>query len=235
MEPVHGRVQLKIIHLIIASPGEAYDQFKLCIHKHLCSLQPFVTHFFLYGKNKYQTAHVLSGYDLVFDCNDAYGGGITLKTALACNHILKNNIPFDFCVRTNLSAIFPHANLTSIMSKLPREKCYAGIIGKYKGKGHKYVSGAGMILSPDVIHLISLLAENKMETQNDKLSDDVRIGQYLGTKGIYPDTPTGYIRECVTRANIKILAYNKITQLRFKTRNRKDDAAIMNQVVKVYL
>lgn len=223
----------KIIFLIIASGGEAYDQFKREIHRYFTCLttKGYVhEHYFLYGKD-YDTQLKLQDVDLVLSCKDSWQGGILAKTSLACTFIKTKE--YDFCVRTNLSALFNMRRMSDILDNLPSNKCYAGIV--YNALGYRYVSGAGMILSPDVVQILSSLSDrtNLQMLEEDTMPDDVRIGAELKTHSIVGRLPTAYVRSDFKPAdtvyNDKI--HNKTVQFRFKTANRFQDVVRMKKVV----
>ncbi len=86
------------------------------------------------------------------------------------------NIPFksyNFILRTNISSFYVFHNLLPVLESLPKERLLAGEVNG------NYVSGAGMIFSPDVCEL---LVQNKDAVVNYDFADpfdDVIISFYL--------------------------------------------------------
>lgn len=226
-------ISKKVIFLIIASGGDAYDQFKVEIDRYftwLCTKGYQYRHFFLYGRD-YDTNVRLEHADLVLDCQDSWQGGILAKTSLACKHI--STIEYDYCIRTNLSALFNAKALDNVLRTLPQTKCYAGIV--HNNHGYRFVSGAGMILSPDVVVLLASLSDGDKvrDVEKDTMPDDVRIGAVFTQLSIVGRRPTTYVR---TDFGPRIPTYvhsihNKTIQFRFKTTNRYEDAARMKTVI----
>lgn len=80
---------------------------------------------------------------------------------------------YDYILRTNMSSFWVFKNLFLILESLPKEKLLAGEVNG------NYVSGAGMIFTPDVC---DLLVQNKEAVINFDLSDpfdDVILSFYL--------------------------------------------------------
>jgi hypothetical protein len=80
---------------------------------------------------------------------------------------------YDFILRTNISSFYVFHNLLPVLESLPKERLLAGEVNG------NYVSGAGMIFSPDVCEL---LIQNKDAVVHYDLSDpfdDVIMSFYL--------------------------------------------------------
>lgn len=223
----------KVVFLIIASGGEAYDQFKVEINRYFTWLRSKgfqYQHFFLYGRD-YDTNVRLENSDLVLDCQDSWQGGILAKTSLACKHI--STMTYDYCIRTNLSALFHAQSLETLLRILPRSKCYTGIV--HNNHGYRFVSGAGMILSPDVVELLASLSDgDKVRSlEKDTMPDDVRIGAVFTQHALVGNRPTTYVR---TDFGPRIPTYvhrvhSRSIQFRFKTTDRNQDVVRMKNVI----
>lgn len=82
-------------------------------------------------------------------------GGLVPSSLSAMKYALEQS-DFDFIIRTNVSSYWNIPKLISELEKLPRANLYAGVNGlidsgiKKRLLKRKYVSGAGMIMTPDV-------------------------------------------------------------------------------------
>jgi len=108
--------------------------------------------------------------------------GITNKTMKAFRQILKEDSEVNYILRTNLSSFFIVENLLSVVKKLPSEKVYAGVVGDT----NNFVSGAGMMLSRDVVnYLLTHEADiNKLKYED---IDDILFGKILSP--VYTSIP----------------------------------------------
>src|SRR5438477_4562665 len=121
---------MRIVFLILASPGFEYDQFKKIIHEYLEGWkEEEQMHYFLYGNNSYQTEFKYEKNDLVLPYQDSWNDGMIGKTILACKYLLETDLQFDYCVRTNLSSIFHRENIFQLIVNFPKTKCYHGLTG----------------------------------------------------------------------------------------------------------
>lgn len=224
--------KIKVTFLIIASGESIYDDMKREIHRYFTAMKADGCpheHYFLYGKD-YDTAFKVEDADLVLPCTDSWKGGILAKTILACKRIHLTN--FQYCVRTNLSSIFHIDNLIELMANLPREACYAGVTGVKHGR--RFVSGSGMILSPDAVNILASFDDTEVRTiENDTVNDDVRIAEILGKQSITATFPPAYKRNIFDNGIIQrdITKYPSTIQFRFKSANRSNDVACMKCVV----
>ncbi len=80
---------------------------------------------------------------------------------------------YDFILRTNMSSFWVFHNLFPVLEKQPREKLLAGELNG------NYISGAGMIFTPDVCELLIKGKEQVYELRKDEPFDDVRISFFL--------------------------------------------------------
>lgn len=120
---------------------------------------------------------------------EAYGGfgGLVPTTISAMNFLSKTYNP-DFIIRTNVSSYWNIAQLRKLLSQLSTTDLYAGVTGPaYSGisgkfKSARYVSGAGMILSRDVVSRLVDIRDSIDLT----LIDDLTIGRSLAKVGVKP-------------------------------------------------
>jgi hypothetical protein len=98
------------------------------------------------------------------------------KTLDALGYFLRRPT-YDYVVRTNLSSVWDFAKLRSYLETAPRTQFYAGQHVVNKDTGIIIASGAGMILSLDVVR--RLLA-NREKGRPMATYDDVAIGMAIG-------------------------------------------------------
>jgi hypothetical protein len=72
------------------------------------------------------------------------------RTAAFFEYILANK-RFDFLFRTNVSSYVNIANLRTMLSDKPRQGFFNAVVGDYHGR--PFASGAGYVLTPDLIQL----------------------------------------------------------------------------------
>ncbi len=90
---------------------------------------------------------------------------------------------YDFILRTNMSSFYVFHNLLPVLEKLPKEKVMAG------ENGGNFISGAGMIFSPDVCEILVNYGGGIHDIKPNE-ADDVRISQYLNVHHQIPYTQT---------------------------------------------
>lgn len=230
----------KAIFLIIASKGPAYNFFKRELSRYLTKYERnrSVKFFFLYGKNS--APKTRDRNDLIFNIKDSWKSGITFKTFKAFDYILKR-YKFDFCIRTNLSCLFIIPTFLNYLEKIPTTNCYHGIIyptGKVYSKKKliartKFVSGAGMILSPDVVRILSKIDIRKNKYLYINTSDDVIIGYLLSKRNILPSHNKEYIRLYLKNKDEQNLIRDsrKHFHIRLKSSNRMTDLKKMRKII----
>jgi hypothetical protein len=108
--------------------------------------------------------------------------GILAKTLTAFDYFLSRD-SYDFVVRTNISSIWDYPKLLEKLSTLPRSGYYGGSPGGCFDSV-TFVSGSGMILTPDVCKKLSDAREVALSFQN---IDDVDIGLTCHHLGIPMD------------------------------------------------
>ncbi len=80
---------------------------------------------------------------------------------------------YDYILRTNMSSFWVFHNLLSVLETLPREELLAG------QTDGSFVSGAGMLFTPDVCHILVRFKERIFSFRPRDLGDDVRLSYYL--------------------------------------------------------
>ena len=100
---------------------------------------------------------------------------IGLKTTIAFRHVLEN-YDFDYLFRTNTSSYVDVPKLKNFLEGKPEKNLYAGVIGKVFGK-LKFASGAGILLSRDVVERI---CEKENEWKHG-LVDDIAIADIVSS------------------------------------------------------
>jgi hypothetical protein len=98
---------------------------------------------------------------------------IGLKTILAFNHVL-DNYEFDYIFRTNTSSYLDTAKLLEFLEDQPRQNQYAGVVGVTLGDT-KFASGAGILLSKDVVQRVC----DKADGWKHGLVDDVALADLI--------------------------------------------------------
>lgn len=92
-------------------------------------------------------------------------------------HIAPRLSEFDYVIRTNVSSIFIFSRRFEFLKTLPRTQCYCGLPLCWP----HYASGAGIILSPD---MVQLMVDHIDELMDVKPIDDQMISQFLIQYGI---------------------------------------------------
>jgi hypothetical protein len=147
----------------------------------------------------------------------------------------------DFIIRTNVSSYWNLVQLRKILSQLSSKDLYAGVTGPaYSGisgkfKSARYVSGAGMILSRDVVSRLIDIRDSIDLT----LIDDLTIGRSLAKVGIKP-TELGRI-DVRHKSDIKAIdedLFEKTYHFRCKSEHRfggssfRSDVSLMKSIDK---
>lgn len=163
----------KLLVLIIASDNfttylELQKLWRLTMH-----LDPRVDAYFIKGDPKIQSTYKIEEDILWLKMQPTFIPGILEKTVMAFEAMLPNLENYDYVLRTNLSSFYIFHRLFDFLETLPTEGCYCAVPGMVNNI--PFGSGAGFILSPDLIQLIV----NKKDTISYNLIDDVAIGEFL--------------------------------------------------------
>jgi hypothetical protein len=120
------------------------------------------------------TTVVADGNRLLFPGVSGWAG--ILQTTISALSYVNSNFEFDYVVRTNVSSYWNLKRLLEMLDRAPRNDLYMGVIGKsYIPKLNaeiEFISGAGIILSKDVVELI---LQNRDRIEADFI-DDIALG-----------------------------------------------------------
>ncbi len=100
---------------------------------------------------------------------------------LSCLDWVDNNLEYDYILRTTTTSYIDIINLQKFVNKLPTSKLYCSVPDTYPPYEHEkedeivFGSGAGVILSKDIIKLIL----NNLDKWDFTLLDDVAMGKFL--------------------------------------------------------
>lgn len=101
--------------------------------------------------------------------------GILNKTLISMEAMLPRLDEFQYILRTNLSSFYIFPRLLKFLETIPKENCYCGNAIYWRGP-EPFVSGAGIILSTD---LVKMLVDQKNQLMNSRDIDDVAIGKFF--------------------------------------------------------
>lgn len=168
----------KILLLIIASDNfPVYEQFQKCWRSYMHSDPEHIEAYFVKGDPLLREKVKIDG-DIIW-CKTAEGfapqsPALINKTIMAFETLLPRiQQEFDYVIRTSVSCFYHLPRLFAFLDTLPPNKCYAG---SNTGPGSDVISGAGIILSPD---LVEMLVYNKYNFWNRTDPDDCLIGFFF--------------------------------------------------------
>lgn len=181
---------MKVLLLILSSPSKTYDGFKETWKSYM-KCHPNVDSYFIELEQKKQALSE-DGFTLTFTGSESVIPGCLNKTLLALNHFKEM---YDFVVRTNLSSLVHIPRLFEYLTKLKKERIYAGITGHYYT--WKFRSGALFVMSKDIA---SFVAEKG--NIHHELHDDVYIGLIIQQN--YGEIGIPLNRQSITERSIDI-------------------------------
>lgn len=124
--------------------------------------------------NLSNTTVVADGNRLVFPGVSGWAG--ILQTTISALSYVNSNFEFDYVIRTNVSSYWNLQRLLEMLDRAPRNDLYMGVIGKsYIPKLDaelEFISGAGIILSKDIVELI---LKNREQIESNFI-DDIALG-----------------------------------------------------------
>lgn len=177
--------ELKTLVLIIATDDKpAYRELQKIWEAYMNSDPKHFEVYFLRGDPNLSTAFKINKNEIIVKTEEGFAPGILNKTILGMEALQPRLNEFDFVIRTNLSSFYPFDNLLKYLAKLPKRRCYCGVsLYQTKELGLPpeldivpFISGAGIILSPDLVHL---MLKNHQEFEKYKtMPDDVFIGLF---------------------------------------------------------
>lgn len=184
-----------IIILVIASKLQIYDFFKSIWTKY-DKTHPNIRVFYVYGVENTGTStgvdkvnqnelEIIDNADLVFkNVKESLIPGCLDKTIKALEYI-DTNFTYNFLIRSNLSSLWRFKELHDYVENKSNNNnnnalnVYEGITGTHN-KTIKFVSGAGILMSQDVVKNI---LKNK-ERINYGLIDDVALANLVSNLNI---------------------------------------------------
>ena len=133
-----------------------------------------VTAFFIKG-NYNLTSRYLIDQDIIWSKTNEgfppYSAGLINKTVMSLEALQDRLDNFDYILRTNMSSFFIFPRLLDYLSTLPKDGVYAGVLGG------QCVSGAGIIMSRDIVKLILQYKDELLNNNTD--IDDVLLGTFM--------------------------------------------------------
>lgn len=226
---------MKVIVLVTSSDDQTiYAKHREVWRKYM-NIQPDVETYFIQASEEYSET-TLVGDTLWVPGKEGYptnleriiGGARVDKTISALTWLFEHK-QFDFVVRTGLSAVWIYRNLIPFLQELPTHGVYCGV------NGGGFVSGAGMILSPDVC---KILVDKEDPYHNGE--EDCVIASYLQRCGVVITPYTGRVdyanlNEC---KRCLVNASQNAFQFRVKTscidEKRGEEPHMMIEILKHY-
>jgi hypothetical protein len=220
---------IKILVLIIASDDlPVYGKLQKLWRSYMHIDYKHVEAYFIKGDPSLATNFVIKDDIIWLKTDESLIPGILNKTLLAMEAFLPRLHQFNFLLRTNLSSFYVFPTLLQFLINCPQKNFYCGVAGC------NFISGAGFLLSPD---LVELLVKNKNLLMNNTFDlDDVVIGNFLVNNGIHL-TPHNRITFDTINDWLSIknhLPYD-VFQFRIKTNQRLlHDPYIMSQLISLF-
>lgn len=175
--------EVPVIMLVLASDNQKlYKEFRRVYESYL-NTNPLIKVFMVYGN---PVSFDPQSYDLYFPFieENTWPGMIT-KTIRAMEYV-EQHYQYKFLVRTNISTFWVFSKLLKRLETLPLNNMYSGSCRTCFLNGEKtplYVSGTGLILTPD---LVSLIIKHQEKIINQNLPEDYAISQFLNFQGFIP-------------------------------------------------
>lgn len=226
---------VKIINLILYSQSKEYDDMRNLLRDFYSKTKgDNIKYFFYCYDENIKTDYVINDDIIYIKGKETYLPGIFQKT-IRIFEICLQKFEFDYIIRSNISTVVDYYHLENYLEKTTVQYGGAGVAdlqwldpscGIYDNryKGTKYIFGTGIILNK---YATRLLVTNKNKLKYDVI-DDVGIGVFLNSKGIFP-------QQLVDSYKIK---YNydkpihKTIFYRNKRSNRNEDVVAMKNITK---
>jgi hypothetical protein len=161
---------LKLTVLVIASDGLPIYAEHQALWRTYATSHPDVTVYFVRQREDVETIY-LEG-DTLWAPGKELTERVFEKTVAAFQYLPTSS--YDFLVRTNLSSVWNFNRLLEFCATLPPTNVFCGVLG------NPGLSGAGMILSPDVV---TQLAANSSRVDRCHW-DDIDFGKVAALCGI---------------------------------------------------
>lgn len=165
----------KVLVLIIANDDKEYYLEEQKIWRSYMHLdREHVEAYFIKASPDLEQPYLVVEDEIWSKTLENYVPGILNKTILSMEALLPRLDEFDYVLRTNLSSFYYFPKLLDFLKRLPPTECYSAVIGQHNGK---FGSGAGFILSPDLVKLLINYKEKLLDTTS--FPDDVVIGRFF--------------------------------------------------------
>ena len=162
----------EIVISVIASRSRLYDEmvkiYWIPFINHVNKNHKNIKIFLIYNSPICDFLQPIKDNILIFNFVENLIPGVLQKTIKSFEFI-ESNIKYNKILRTNLSSFLIIDNLIKLYNTLPDDNLYAGVIGNHSGK--KFVGGAGIWLSRDVLKYI---IEHK-DNLKYRIIDDVSL------------------------------------------------------------
>lgn len=211
---------MKLVILVISSNNLPIYTYHQRLWRSYAKSNPNITVYFLHQSEDISAPHLHE--DTIWVPGKECLETIFDKTVAAFKLLPANS--YDFLVRTNLSSVWNFNTLIEFCKTLPNRNVFCGVLG------NPGISGAGMILSPDVVQKF---IEHSGGIERC-MWDDVDFGRIAVRCGI-PSTP-GY--RCDPRSSEDVerwwnRAYHfYLKDMRTGTRNVENEIKVMEHLVK---
>jgi len=166
---------MKVVILVIASEGEAYNKF---LENWRSQIRPAnISIFFLFCSEHVKNPVEIKDDSIYIRGKESFKPGIYYKTLEGMRWALTE--PFDYLIRTNLSSYINLQALNQFLGLKPRQNC---MVGTFVSGG--FLSGAGYGMSRDVVEDFIGWCENECEINAAKHFDDEFVGFFRKERDI---------------------------------------------------
>jgi hypothetical protein len=228
-----------IIILVIASRGDIYDKFIfeywIPMIKYANKNYNNIKIFLLFGNgSKINDLEEIKNNIMVAEkYNETYKN--ILEKTLDAFDFCVNNYNFNYIFRTNLSSFIVLDKFIEMIEKLNKTDYAGGVNGVHKNI--KFISGAGMLFSKDVIENMVI---NRQQIFN-LMIDDVDIGRYLQNKYKYEhlnrydiDTHNNLLSDRNLQIHLNNIINNDHYHIRLRNPNREIDIQVVKFLTNHY-
>jgi hypothetical protein len=161
---------MKIVVLVIASQGPAYDRFLQNWRNQILPANVSVK--YLFCSEDQADPFEVRGDSIFLKGRECIKPGIYHKTLSAMSHSLLE--PFDYLLRTNLTSYINFRKLNEFLEDKSREFCAAGTY--FEGG---FLSGSGYILTRDLVEKFIGWCEDSCEMNPMCHHDDEIMGAFI--------------------------------------------------------
>ena len=164
---------MRVLILIIASDNiPVYNQLQK-LWKQQFGKHPSIDCYFIKANPELKTEYEITDDTVYVKGAEDYTYGILYKSLVAMKAFQAEN--YDYIIRSNLSSFYILDRLYKELSSLPRENCYAGVMGRHDTIN--FVSGCGFVVSKDIA---SYMVEHLDKVWDDFVRhDDVCFGKFI--------------------------------------------------------